>query len=560
GLMTDAQFNTGTRAQPLGDRKAGVSVDLDALAAYVASLNTFSPSPYRTNGALTPDAVAGRDVFRTANCAQCHSGTAFTESGTSSGAATLRDIGTLKPASGQRLGGTLMGIDTQTLRDVWATAPYLHDGSAATLAEAVTAHRGVSLTATNLTQLVAYLQQIGSEETSVPANNQAPTAGLTAPANNATFTAPAAITLNANAADADGSVARVEFYQGSTKLGEDAVAPYSFMWSNAAAGTYALTARAVDNTGAAVFSTAVNVTVTAITNPIPGNGTGLRGEYFDNMDLTVSKLVRTDATVNFDWGTSAPDASVAADTFSARWTGQVQALFTESYTFYTVSDDGVRLWVNNQLIINNWTDHAPVENSGVITLQANQRYDIRMEYYENSGDTVARLLWSSASQAKQAIPQAYLYPVASDAPALVYVSELTPVSQVNGWGTYERNRSNGEQNSADGRTITLNGVAYAKGLGVHAASDLRFNLNGEYQTFLSDIGLDDEVGNNGSVVFQVWADGAKLYDSGLMKGSAATKRFTLDVAGKRELRLVVTNGGDNLSYDHADWANARLMR
>ena len=138
--------------------------------------------------------------------------------------------------------------------------------------------------------------------------------------------------------------------------------------------------------------------------------------------------------------------------------------------------------------------------------------------------------------------------------------DLTPTAQTNGWGPYERNRSNGEQGAADGRTITLNGVTYAKGLGCHAASDLRFNLNAQYQTFLTDIGLDDEVGANGSVVFQVWLDGVKVYDSGVMRGATATKQVTLNVAGKRELRLVVTNGGDNLNYDHADWANARLMR
>ena len=164
GLMTDAQFNTGTRNQPLGDRKTGVSSDLDALAAYVASLTTFDQSPYRNNGALTTDAVAGREIFRSLNCAQCHSGTAFTEALTG----TLRNIGTLKPSSGKRLGGVLSGFDTPTLRDVWATAPYLHDGSATTLEAAITAHNGISINTSDLQKLVAYLQQIGSEESSAP--------------------------------------------------------------------------------------------------------------------------------------------------------------------------------------------------------------------------------------------------------------------------------------------------------------------------------------------------------------------------------------------------------
>jgi YVTN family beta-propeller protein len=165
GLMSDADFNTGTRNQPLGTSKAGVSADLDAMAAYVASLNTFANSPLRNNGAFTTAATAGRTVFIAQNCAQCHGGTAFTDSA----AANLRNIGTLKPSSGNRLGGTLTGIDVPTLRDVWATAPYLHDGSAPTIAAAISAHNGVSLSATDLNKLAAYVAEIGAQETSAPA-------------------------------------------------------------------------------------------------------------------------------------------------------------------------------------------------------------------------------------------------------------------------------------------------------------------------------------------------------------------------------------------------------
>jgi len=165
GLMSDAAFNAGTRRQPLGDAKAGQSVDLDRLAAYVASLNRFDESPFRAaNGALTAQGVRGQAVFRSMNCASCHSGTAFT----ASGRPTLQDVGTVKASSGKRLGGPLAGIDPPTLRDVWATAPYLHDGSAATLQAAIRAHRGVTITDANLNDLVSYLRQIGREEPSAP--------------------------------------------------------------------------------------------------------------------------------------------------------------------------------------------------------------------------------------------------------------------------------------------------------------------------------------------------------------------------------------------------------
>ena len=146
------------------------------------------------------------------------------------------------------------------------------------------------------------------------------------------------------------------------------------------------------------------------TPPSGGTGTGLRGEYYDTIDFTALKLTRTDATVDFDWGSGAPDPSMGADTFSVRWTGQVEAPVSGSYTFYTTSDDGIRLWVNGQQLINNWTDHPPTENSGTITLTGGQKYDLKLEFYENGGGAVAKLAWAYPGQSKQIIPQSRLYP------------------------------------------------------------------------------------------------------------------------------------------------------
>src|SRR5262245_52618675 len=86
-------------------------------------------------------------------------------------------------------------------------------------------------------------------------------------------------------------------------------------------------------------------------------GTGLRGEYFDNRDFSAPKLTRVDPTINFNWGTGSPASAIGSDTFSVRWTGRVSPRYSETYRFYTTSDDGVRLWVNGQLVIDNWTDH-----------------------------------------------------------------------------------------------------------------------------------------------------------------------------------------------------------
>ncbi|MEH2125138.1 PA14 domain-containing protein [Nostoc sp.] len=139
------------------------------------------------------------------------------------------------------------------------------------------------------------------------------------------------------------------------------------------------------------------------------NGNGLKAEYYDNIDFTNLKQTRIDPTVNFNWGAGSPNASIDADTFSARWTGQVEAKYSETYKFYTTADDGVRLWVNGQQIINQFIDQPATESSGSIALVAGQKYDIKLEYYENKNNAVSQLRWSSASQVKEIIPQSQLY-------------------------------------------------------------------------------------------------------------------------------------------------------
>ncbi|MFN3405925.1 MAG: cellulase family glycosylhydrolase [Cytophagaceae bacterium] len=106
--------------------------------------------------------------------------------------------------------------------------------------------------------------------TTTTPGNQAPTVSITSPSNGASFTAPANITISANALDSDGSISKVEFFHGSTKIGEDLSSPYSITWSNVAAGSYSLTARATDNLGATGNSAAVSITVNSTTGSTGG--------------------------------------------------------------------------------------------------------------------------------------------------------------------------------------------------------------------------------------------------------------------------------------------------
>ena len=168
GLMADSDYHEGTRNQSLGDPKEGLSEDLDALAAYMESLNTYLISPYRqTDGSLSMIASQGKGLFFSAEvgCSECHSPPNMTDSGFNEGGQPiLHDVGTINPNSGFRLGTPLVGLDTPTLHGLWHSPPYLHDGSAQSLREVLTIRnegnmhgRTSQLTPEQVEQLEAYL-------------------------------------------------------------------------------------------------------------------------------------------------------------------------------------------------------------------------------------------------------------------------------------------------------------------------------------------------------------------------------------------------------------------
>ncbi len=140
-------------------------------------------------------------------------------------------------------------------------------------------------------------------------------------------------------------------------------------------------------------------------SPIEG---GLLAEYFDNQDLTSLKLVRIDPRINFDWGSSSPDASIGVDTFSVRWQGQVRIDFAETYTFYVITDDGSRLWIDNKLIIDKWFNQGQTEYRAALSLTPGF-HDIKYEYYDSASLAIAKFYWSSSSISKSLIPSDHLY-------------------------------------------------------------------------------------------------------------------------------------------------------
>jgi hypothetical protein len=137
---------------------------------------------------------------------------------------------------------------------------------------------------------------------------------------------------------------------------------------------------------------------------------------------------------------------------------------------------------------------------------------------------------------------------------LVSTENIGQVSYSQDWGIL------GLDVSVDQNTLTIGGNQYPKGLGTHANSEIIMQLGEPYLEFLSEAGVDDEVGNNGSVVFQVFTDDSKVYDSGILEGSDSAEVVEVSLQNVEELKLIVTNGGDNIHYDHADWALARLVK
>jgi hypothetical protein len=140
---------------------------------------------------------------------------------------------------------------------------------------------------------------------------------------------------------------------------------------------------------------------------------GLAGVYYNNTGLTGSPVAaRVDPAVNFTWS-GAPAAGVGADNFSVRWSGQLLPRYSGAYSFITTSDDGIRLFINGQKVIDNWTRHAAATNVGGATLTAGVKVDIRVEFFEASGGATAQLSWYSRNQQHQEIiPTSQLFAAA----------------------------------------------------------------------------------------------------------------------------------------------------
>lgn len=155
------------------------------------------------------------------------------------------------------------------------------------------------------------------------------------------------------------------------------------------------------------FTPTPTPTVIPTATPAPAPK-GLTGVYYDNNNFTGKTVTRIDPAINFNWGSNAPVSGIAVNTYSVVWTGLIVPDYTQEYTIYFRTDDGARVFVNNIKLIDSWKTQAATEYSKKITLTKGVKYPIRVEYFQSYGGSTAQLRWSSASVAKQIVPQANL--------------------------------------------------------------------------------------------------------------------------------------------------------
>lgn len=161
---------------------------------------------------------------------------------------------------------------------------------------------------------------------------------------------------------------------------------------------------------------------------------GLLASYYQGINFQTLVNERIDSTIQFNWGNQSPVIGVSRDNFSVRWQGYIKPLYSEQYTFFAKTDDGVRVWINDTLIIDRWRDKGFYEVRGSISLRNDTYYRIKMEYYDRSGPAQAELRWRSASQRKQIIPTEQLYAVSSlpgdSFPGITPTPSMLPTTQI----------------------------------------------------------------------------------------------------------------------------------
>ncbi|WP_434362314.1 NPCBM/NEW2 domain-containing protein [Parasalinivibrio latis] len=461
GFLPDQIFEN--TENPLGSPKSGLSSELDNLALYVSSLSEY-PGSYkrRQDGSLGAYARRGKALFESKGCNSCHSGPAFTDM-------KRHDVGTIQPSSGLGIGQSLSGkgFKTPTLIGLMDSAPYFHNGQAATL-NAVLQTGGVHYISDSAERLdvESYLQQIEYEGNPLPEST------------------------------------------GSEFIFVSDITPVT----------------SSNGYGPVEFDQSVGGT---------GSNDG-RPLTIDGQTFTKGIGAHAASEVTYDL------TDLYVDQFSS-YIGLDDGAGNGGSAVYEVHLDGQRVYVSPVLRGSDNLLHITIPISPLhaqLKLVTLPTSDGKAFDHTNWGDAKLRI-------------QRH-----------VYLSDLPEVSSTNGWGPVEKDQSVGQKQANDGGIITINGTQYSKGLGTHSTSEITYDLAGKYYSaFSAVIGVDDSAGNRGSVVFEVYVDSKLVYQSPVMTGRDDGTPVNIPLTDvNTELTLKVLPTSDGGSYDHADWADAKLRQ
>ena len=270
---------------------------------------------------------------------------------------------------------------------------------------------------TQLASAVNYVYRIQATNSGYSTEASAVTLGPPLAPTSLTATAASPTQVNLTWGDLSGGAATYLVERSSnggaswTQIQSVAASTLSYSDTTATANTtYKYRVRTVNSYLGGSYSAYTNI-YTVVTPASSPNGDGLLGTYYSDSGSHLTgtpALTRIDPTINFAYNPGTPGYGNGTN-ISVRWTGSLVAQYSETYTFYTESDDGVRLYIDGNLIVTNWTDHGVTENTGTAPLVAGQTYSIQLEFYQGGGPGAIQLLWSSASTPKQIIPQSQLY-------------------------------------------------------------------------------------------------------------------------------------------------------
>ena len=241
--------------------------------------------------------------------------------------------------------------------------------------------------------------------------------------------------------------------------------------------------------------------------------------------------------MNFDWAAGSPATGIPNDNFTVRWTGRVTPRYSERYTFSTLTDDGIRVWVNNQLIINNWTDHGSTLDTGSINLLAGQSYDLKIEFYEAGEGAVCKFFWQSASQSQEAVPAACL---SRGVDSFTHSTDATLFTT-------------GHDGSPNG-ALAFNGVSSSvQRPGLHAAPDHQMT----FAAWVKTSGVNGAIfalgrsaaNNNGGQLLRIDANGRLSYaDHNEVTGLGGTPSSVAVHSGSWRHIAFVKDGGNGTYY------------